>query len=330
VQGGGVLQPVALYAAGDGKTYRDCLVVTGAATVAPDAETGAAVFFCRSLVLDGAAASLTAGTNCKGLLGFAQEGIVLLNGAKVHMNALGRAGNFGDLAPAALIPVRWRGRVVPGRLAAWTAVGEGAAGAARKVVSGAWSAGNTGAAAPDGSLRTGGGGSGTAGCSVTGWSGSGGKGGPCCGGAGSGAFVGEAAGSSGDAGDSGGPGSAGAYNTQARGVGGGAGDPAGASNGGAAAAGGAGGGLLMLFAPRLSIASGCIVSADGAAGGNYATGNGGGGGGAGGGCVCLVTSPGGYANGGTVRASGGSGGAGSSGYNGGPGGVGSVNTFAIN
>jgi hypothetical protein len=84
----------------------------------------------------------------------------------------------------------------------------------------------------------------------------------------------------------------------------------------------------MLFSPSITIASGCVVSADGAKGGD-GTGCCGGGG-AGGGCVAAVTSPGGYQNSGTVRANGGIGGTGyNAWFNGGPGGVGSVNILTI-
>jgi hypothetical protein len=86
----------------------------------------------------------------------------------------------------------------------------------------------------------------------------------------------------------------------------------------------------MLFAPCVSIASGCTVSADGARGGSV-TGTGGlalGGGGAGGGIVLIVTRAGGYSNLGTVRAAGGPGGVFETWPgDGGPGGPGSVNIF---
>jgi hypothetical protein len=328
VQGGSVLQPVALYAAADGKTYRDCLVVTGAATVAPDADTGAAVFFCRSLVLDGASASLSASTNCKGLLGFAQEGIALLNGAKLHMNALGRAGGFGDLAPSALIPVRWRGRVAPGRLAAWPVKGEGAAGGAANARHYTDAAPGAGPAAS--AMQTGGGGGGGGGDNVSGYPGAGGAGGgggPCCGGAGGGGSGGPqgTCGYTGyPGGGYGGPGGNAQACTGSWTSGGGAGDPVGAGGNGGGPGQGAGGGLLMLFAPGIAIGAGCIVSADGAAGGN-GTGCCGGGG-AGGGCVVLAAKSGGYANSGTVRAAGGPGGTGwSAAFNGSAGGAGSVN-----
>lgn len=287
------------------------VTITGAATVAPDATTGAAVVVCDTLTLDGASASLSPSTNCKGLIIFAKTKIELKNGAKLNIDKKGKAGNFGNLTVLDLVPQALKSRLKP-TLASFVVLGEGAAGCVAS--NGGNLTGLTGATAS--AMQTGGGGGGGR-CGVTG---AGGKGGPCCGGAGSGGSNGTTL----DAGPYGGPGSAGAGGYQEAG---GAGDPVGAGANGAGSGKGPGGGLLMLFTPALSIASGCVVSADGAGGGD--SGYGRGGGGAGGGCVALLTSSGGYANSGTVRANGGAGGAGASGAPGGPGGAGSVNTYTL-
>lgn len=329
VQGGVVLlpQPCLL----NGELLPDCVVVTGAATVAPDSKTGAAVFTCRNLVIDGG--SLAAGANGKGLLGFVRGKIQLVNSGRIHMDGLGRAGNFGNLTPLDLLPARLRWRVALGPLTAIAAQGEGATGGAAITRTGAVGGvpGVTGGAAA--AMQCGGGGSGGVYASGgTAVSGRGGKAGPCCGGAGGGS---SSAGTSGaataaSAGDYGGPASAAVTNTSNIVQGGAAGDPIGGkiSNGGTAYdALGAGGGLLMLFTPLLSLASGCIVSADGAKGGETSGTYRIGGAGAGGGCVAIATLPGGYSNLGTVRASGGA--AGSGGSASGAGGAGSVNIFTI-
>jgi len=321
VQGGLVLQPQPYMLAGE--LIPNCIVITGAATVAPDPETGAAVFMAASVViLDGG--SLTASTNCKGLLGVVQGRVILLNGARYHMDYKGKAGNFGDLTVYNLLPLALRSKLNRTKLAKYMVNGEGAAGAAAP--SGTV-AGNTGAAAA--TMCSGGGGSAA---SHTSWgaAGAGGKGGPCCGGAGGGCgSTSLTAGSPG--GPYGGPGGNGGIRVEdADGGAGGAGDPVGVAGYGSGTSvpfngEGAGGGLLMLFTPMLSIGSGCVVSAKGAAGGN---GNWVGAGGAGGGIIVIATLAGGYSNSGTVTAPGGAGGTQqNSGTIGGSGGVGSVNIF---
>ena len=303
IQGGVVLQPQAYLL--DGITpLSHCIVVTGAATVAPDATTLASVYSCQNLVITGASASLAASTNSKGLLGFVRGHVVITNGGSIHMDSLGLAGNFGNVTIPSLIPTTLLKHIRTEKLAAYVLLGEGAAGAPACSRDNSY---NNGVAA--GPMQTGGGGTGRAG---SGTAGAGGKGGPCCGGAGSGGAVHK---TSSAAGAYGGPGGAGNATTYSGG--GGAGNPPGAgSNGGAAALGG-GGGVVGLFAPSINIAAGAFIRTNGANGGTatYA------GGGAGGGCVVIVTSTGGLTNAGTICANGGAGG--------GLGGVGSVNTFEI-
>ena len=311
IQGGSVLQPVG-----------GVLTITGDATVAPDAVTGACVVTCDTLVLDGAGASLKPSTNSKGLIVFAKTRIQLLNGAKINIDRLGKAGDFGNLTAWDLTPDSLKRKLNRSKLSVYVVLGEGAAGAVARTSSGA-EIGVAGSAA--GSMQTGGGGSGglyTNGNIAT--IGRAGKGGPCAGGAGSGAIWTDQAGwSSANAGDYGGPGGAAGGNAPSPG---GAGDPVGAGAAGGNPGEGAGGGLLMLFSPSISIASGCIVSADGAKGGNGDSSAYPSGGSAGGGIMCIVTKAGGYSNLGTVRASGGD--SYSAAYGrGGPGGAGSVNIF---
>jgi len=314
IQGGSVLLPVG-----------GVLTVTGAATVAPDADTGACVVMCDTLVIDGAAASLQPSMNSKGLVVYAKTGIALLNGARLNIDKLGLAGSFGNLTAYSLTPASIRRKLKTDAADAYGVLGEGAGGA--PAIPGGYTNGSTGSAAT--ALQTGGGGSGGIRTAGGGSGGGAGKGGPCCGGAGGGAcYHGTApVPSASQAGDYGGPGGN-AETTCGSGytAGGGAGNPVGVNQPcGGSPGDGAGGGLLMLFAPAVQVASGCIVSADG---GNGGAGTAASGGGAGGGCVCIVTNSGGYTNSGTVRASGGTYGASS--YNtGGAGGAGSVNTFTI-
>jgi hypothetical protein len=307
--------------------------VTGAATVDIRGETGAAVLRCKRLVVDGGA--LTVPTNCKGLLVFASVSVECVNGGKIHIDKLGKAGNFGNLTPLDLIPVGWFSGLNRARLSAHVVLGEGAAGAAGVPGSPTGNvSGHTGGAAS--AMQTGGGGSGARSNNSTVITvGAGGKGGPCCGGAASGGAAGTVgqAYSSAAAGAYGADGSDGHTNEGAGyATGGGAGDPKGRTyyadtvEDTTNVPTGAGGGLLMLFAPALSIASGCIVSADGGVGGGASGGTGGGS--AGGGCVALVTKAGGYTNAGTVRASGGAAKACTYG-SGGAGGAGSVNILAV-
>lgn len=325
VQGGVALQPQDYLLDGVTPMPR-CIVITGAATVAPDSTTGAAVYMAHNLALIGASASLSASTNCKGLLGFVNGRVALRGGAHLHMNKLGRAGNFGDLSPDMLLPSTLTRRIATRKLRAYVVAGFGAAGGVSAVnADSSGTLGNSGLAA--GAMQAGGGGSGGA---AHGTSGHGGRGGPCGGGAGSGGVLGY---DGTDAGDYGGPGSN-ALSATGSGIicGGGAGDPVGVgmSPGNVPntsfSGQGAGGGLLALFAARLDVGASCLVSTDGATGGpSYV-----GGGSAGGGIAILVTKPGGYANSGTIRAAGGASvGTTYAGLYGGAGGAGSVNIFAL-
>lgn len=307
-----------------GCVVTNAIVITGAATVAPDSTTGASVVSCDTLVIDGASASLKPSTNSKGLIIYAKTGITLLNGAKLNIDKLGKAGNFGNLTAYDLAPLSIRRKLKKSALGAYVVQGEGAAGAA--AVTGVSVTGLTGAAAA--AMQAGGGGSGcTNGGSGATVSGAGGKGGSCCGGAGGGACVsnGLTAPAAGAYGGPGGDGVESGY--AAHGAGGGAGDPVGAPANSGGTGLGAGGGLLMLFSPSVAIASGCVVSSDGAGtelGTNTYKNTGAG---AGGGCVCIVTETGGYSNAGTVRAAGGVAPTGN--MTGGFGGAGSVNTFTV-
>ena len=152
-------------------------------------------------------------------------------------------------------------------------------------------------------MQSGGGGSGGS-YSTSPVTGRGGKGGPCCGGSGGGAcFISYGPGMPAE--DYGGKGGDAQVIGNVPG-GGGAGQPVGAGNTGNGfgyAGEGCGGGLLMLFAAQILIASGCVLSADGAKGGQS---NAICGASAGGGIIAAVTQPSGYTNLGTVRANGGS------------------------
>lgn len=307
-----------------GALLQNAIVVTGAATVAPDGTTGASVVQCDTLVVDGG--TLAPSTNSKGLIVLAKSGIHIVNGGKAHIDKLGKAGNYGNLTVLDLVPQSIKRKLKP-TLAAYVALGEGALGGAQCVLNGsAYGGGFNGPAAS--SMQTGGGGSGN-GNGVTPsipMNNPGGNGGPCCGGAGSGSQYGVAGTGAGPYGGPGGNANNVSYTSA------GPGDPPGTGGAVNPSAPAAGGGLLMLFAPSISIASGCIVSADGApgvggGGGTYPTCSGG----AGGGCVVAVTNAEGYSNAGTVRANGGVGPQNSWGasYKAGDGGAGSVNTFTV-
>lgn len=291
--------------------------VTGAATVDIVAETGAAVLMCKRIVIDGGVLSVA--EKCKGLLLFSSQGGVLINGGQVSMSKLGKAGNFGALTPLDLLPAACVPFIHRGQLAKYVVAPRGAEGVPG-VSGGRWAVGQAGtnglAAGP---MQTGGGGSGA---NRIGASGKSGCGGPCCGGAGSGGADG---GNTQDAGDYGGPGSAGTGYSDSIG-GGGSGDPVGVGGGyapGAHPGEGPGGGLLMFFTPSLSIASGCVMAADGApGGGGYSPG-----GATGGGNITVVTTFRGYKNQGTVRAAGGAPRAGYATGFGSGGGAGSINIF---
>ena len=83
--------------------------VTGAATVDIQSETGTAMLMCRNIIVN--AGTLTVTTNCKGLILFASESVQVLNGGTIHINKLGKAGNFGNLTAGLLakrmgLPIR--------------------------------------------------------------------------------------------------------------------------------------------------------------------------------------------------------------------------------
>jgi hypothetical protein len=302
----------------EGTVLSNALVVNSAITLTPDTETGAAVLMAQNLVIDGG--SLTASTNCKGLIGFIEGQFVMMNGATMHMNSKGKAGNFGDLTAYDLTPTALKRKLNRTKLGKYVVRGEGAAGGAAVTLNGS-AVGNGNAGSAGGSMQTGGGGTGASNSGTTYqvMLNAAGKGGPCCGGAGSGGWSTSGAATDVSAGPYGGPGGPG-YGTAA----GGAGDPVGTGSSGSGL--GQGGGLLMLFAKAISIASGCTVSSDGAgsAGAGISHGVGGP---AGGGCVALVSGPGGYANTGTVRANGGASAAAANGQTSGTGGAGSTNIF---
>jgi hypothetical protein len=302
--------------------------VTGAATVDISAETGSAVLMCKRLVVNGGV--LTVSTNCKGLLIFASVSVQLINGGKINIDRMGKAGNFGNLTPFALLPAAAQKLVHRGKLLTYVVQGSGASGGDQAVLdSTAGSPGHAGAAA--GAMQTGGGGSGNANGSSPANNGLamanfGGIGGPCCGGAASGSQYGAVGTPAGSYGGPGGNSNNASYCSA------GPGDPPGTGGAVNPVAPAAGGGLMMIFAPIISIASGFIVSADGAPGsgggsGVYPTCSGG----AGGGCVVVVTKSGGMSNLGTIRARGGAAPLNSWGaaYKAGDGGLGSVNIFTI-
>lgn len=333
IQGGAALQPQDYLL--DGITpLTNCIVVTSTATVAPDAATGACVATGRNLVVVGAGATLAPSTNAKGLILLFNTGIHARSGGRIHIDKLGKAGNFGNLTVLDLVPASIKSKL-KSSLATYVVLGEGAAGAPMSQTATGYLAysGVNGTAAS--AMQTGGGGSGhvySGGLGPTA-GGAGGKGGPCCGGAGGGPGYG--IGNGGDASSYGGPGGEGGLGGGYGGhTCGGPGNPAGANHidaGTITYQALAGGGLLMLFTPTLSNASGCVISADGSAGSNVTSDNMSSPG-AGGGCVVIGTQSGGYTNSGTVRAAGGAAGVGYnfSGIVPGAGGAGSVNTFTIN
>ncbi|MBU1229567.1 MAG: hypothetical protein KKA55_01920 [Proteobacteria bacterium] len=323
VQGGVTLQPQVYNLAGVG-LLANCIVVTGEATVAPNAETGASVVMGQNLVVIGASASLKPSTNSKGLILLFNKGVYARDGGKMSTDKLGKGGNYGNLTAHDLAPAVLRAKIKKTAHDAYVVQGEGAAGAAAQPSVN--TTGYTGAAGA--AMQSGGGGSG---CHAGPGTDPGGKGGPCAGGAGSTGTPYSASGTRIAPEPYGGKG--GWFNGTCSGAsGGGAGDPIGPGTAGVVTpASGAGGGLLMLFSPTVSIASGCVMSSDGGRGGSDAA-YGYPGAGAGGGIVCIVTKAGGYSNNGTVRASGGLGGL-NYGNNppctGGSGGAGSVNTFTV-
>jgi hypothetical protein len=322
-QGGSAIQPQDYLL--DGVTpLKQCIVVTGAATVPPSAETGASVVMARNVVVIGASATLAPSTNSKGLILLCRGGIYVRSGGKIHIDKLGKAGRItGGVSAWDLAPLALRKKISRKLHAAYVASEVGANGGP-----GGYASGQVGV--PASAMQTGGGG----GSGLRSWTNSnaGGKGGTCCGGGGAGGGAGKysAAGyhpefyGYGTAPDYG-PGGTGYDGDGSGGSAGGPGDPPGTATitGNPANPGvGSGGGHIGLYAPVVNISSGCIVSADGAAGstaGNCPSG------GAGGGRVVIVVRSGGYTNNGTVRANGG---ANVSGPNpSGAGGAGSVNLF---
>jgi hypothetical protein len=297
--------------------------VTGAATVDIDGGTSTAVLRCKKIVVDGASAVLSVSTNCKGLLLFASVSVEVKNGGKINIDKKGKAGNFGDLTLWSLVPAAMQSGLKQSALEAYALLGEGAAAQGSNNTDLTVRTGNAAS-----SMQTGGGGEGTGYGSP-----GGGNGGPCCGGAGgpgdsytSGNALGATAIAPGAYGGPGGSANVTALYTSG-GAGGGAGDPVGtgyARSGSVSAPDGAGGGVVWLFSPSISVASGCSVTSSGAHGGNASNT---GGGGAGGGNVGIVTQSGGLSNSGTISAPGGAGGTGT--RAGSAGGAGSVNTSTV-
>lgn len=314
-------------------TLTDAIVITGAATVAPDSTTVAASYSCQNLVLDGAAASLTTSTNCKGLFGVVKERVIGVNGAKAHMNGKGIAGNFGNLTPYDLISAPIRGKLSR-KLKNYVFSAEGANGASPISFTGtAQVDGLTGSAAV--SMQTGGGGGGGARLgSISGNSSSGGKGGTCCGGGGGGGLISSTQGVTAAVTPDYGQGGAGNLDTSNIGfrADGGSGNPVGASVGSGApntppVAGG--GGILGFICPQIDWYSGCVASSDGTPGAGSNVTASSGSGSSGGGITFCITLTGGLNNQGTFRASGGALPVAASYGRGGPGGAGSVNTFTV-
>ena len=319
-------------------TALNAIYITGAATVAPDSNTGAAVFSAQNVVVDGAGASLKPSMACKGLLGFVSGQVSYINGAGASMSALGKGGAFGDVNPYDLAPLAIRRKLSRAKLAPFTMKGQGAAPGARCTNSAtngtAWYAPTPAAAGP---MQTGGGVGGAIVSNVQMAPGSrGGCGGPCCGGSCGGGIqeVAVARGTLPDAADFGGK--AGDYVETGSSIyawGGAPGDPLGTTGvyGTATQASGPGGGVLWLLSPQVFVGPSSILQADGPVGGagisaSYLVGAPGGGAGA----IVIGTSPGGLTNLGTIRANGGL--AGSGGFNGNanPGGMGSVNLLTVN
>ena len=135
----------------------DCIVITGAATVAPDAVTGTAYCQGLSLVLVGATASLSASTHCKGLFAMFRSGIHFRDGAGASMTGKGLPGQvLADPALIDLVPEQYARKL---KRPAWSALllqKCGALGAAART--GTAGPGYTGS--PGGAWQTGGGGGG--------------------------------------------------------------------------------------------------------------------------------------------------------------------------
>lgn len=299
VQGGSTLTPTA-----------GVITITGAATVAPNGDNIAFVM-CDTLVLDGASASLTASSACKGLIVIAKTKIEFKNGAGASMTAKGVSGQvLVNPTLYSLIPATHQPKI---KASFWQSISlqkDGAAGTANQTTvnvpgitgnaGGAWQSGSGGSGAVANSGTAGGGAIGTC----------------FSGGSGGGGNVNSTAGWSAGEAYGGAGGTSGYSNSR-----GGAGNPGGASPGGAGATGT--GGLLILAAPTIIVGSGSVVQADGVQNPDATHTNGG----SSGGGIVGVIHGGSYTNSGTVRASGGAPGTSSSGasYYGGAGGAGSVN-----
>lgn len=288
-----------------------CIVVTGAATVAPDSLLNVAYCQGDALVVDGASASLTASTACKGLFALFKSGIYFINSAGASMTAKGVAGQvLSDPSLLDLVPTQYAKKL---KRAFWDSIKlqkDGAAGTGRQTtVNVPGKPGNAG-----GAWQTGSGGSGAV--ANSGQGGAGSMGTCFSGGAGGGADVNTSG--SGDGALYGGQGGYAVYANSTAG----AGNPAG--TGGQGSTGVGTGGLLILAASTISIASSCIVQADGVQNTPQAVHTSGGS--TGGGIVGIIYGDG-YTNNGTVRANGGAAGTSGSGssYYGGAGGAGSVN-----
>ncbi len=340
IQNGSVLQPVASHTVPGVGTFTNCIVVTGAATIAPAPDTGACFLTGHTLIVDGAEASLKPSAHAKGFFIHLTGDRIVVNGGVLHCDQLGKGGAVaGVQSPADLLPDWLLGKINSAQLAgaSYQVKNPGAVGGASAAPAFAGTVGGTGAAGIG--LQTGGGGGGGQGLNDTAHpSGAGGPGTPFCGGAGGGGNSSHyAGGSQAGSGDANGGGGAGGTNLSGNGVpgGGGSGDPAGAPGspygGYVAQYGGGVGGLLMSFVKgNIVIGPGSRVSADGGAGGD---GSGGGGGGGGGGCVADFHR-GTRTNNGTFRANGGVGGVSTipspgTSHAGGPGGAGGVVAMQI-
>ena len=321
IQDGSILQPQTYVLDGTTTLY-ECIVVTGAATVAPNAETGSSVAMGRNLVVIGG--SLTSSTNVKGLVLLFNGGTYLRSGGSINMDRVkGYPGNFGNINSYSLLPAALKLRVSGPKHSPYTILGRGAEGGLG--TSGTWDYGQNGITpSTAGAMQTGGG---QGGAARLGLSGAGGCGGPFAGGAGGGG--GDNGGTAGNAGDYGGPGGYGVAASDCEG-GGGSGIPNWPSGGYQASTRvGLWGtsGLLMLFSPIINIASGCILSSIGQDCPPYGYSPGGA---TGGGCVVCVHRAN-FVNSGTISVAGGAGGAAAV-RSPGPaygGGVGSVNIFSV-
>jgi hypothetical protein len=303
IQGGSALTPVS-----------GVITITGAATIAPDAN-GTAFAMCDTLVLDGAGASLTSSTACKGLFVIAKTKIEWKNGAGASMTAAGVSGQvMSNPTLYSLIPATYQGKF---KQSSWESISlqkDGAAGTANQTTinvqgatgnaGGAWQSGSGGAGAVANSGTAGGGAIGTC----------------FSGGSGGGGNVNSTAGWSAGVAYGGAGGTSGYSNSR-----GGAGNPGGSAPGGAGATGT--GGLAIFASTTIIVASGSVVQADGVQNPSAVHTNGGS---SGGGIVGMIHG-GSYTNSGTVRANGGAAGTSGSGapYYGGPGGAGSVNVTVL-